>query len=385
MDDETPSPETIQSLADLTRELRRVRIWAGEPSFRDLKKRAAGVQPKGRHLPSSTAHDLLEGKRMPKQEIMETYLLACGVEDLRPWIKAWRRLKEDQRGLARAIPAPRTAPPAPPAQTTFDAVDLAVMPVAAAAQELDAMTAEHARTALAKMSPQEAGERIALMGRAHAAEVLARMDESKAVNLLKAVPKMAAKGALLELLPDDVAGKLLNKWGAGRHDLFGHMPPHEALRLLRTLPAVEREPLLRDIAQPTQTRMVELMPLEQVSVLLNNPQFFGSATSWLDRTDAATAARWLTLLDASRAGVMLGEISDKSFTEVAAHSTDEVIFPAANVMMQKKPTKLLLLGMDRVFRLLDQMGNRHERRTLAQALLRQAPDQAARNKLTKYI
>lgn len=81
--------------------LLRVKIWAGDPSVRELA-RAAG-------LPPSTMQDLLSRKRerLPTVETLGAFLAGCGINDpnvLAEWVYAWRRLRyaeTEKRGRGR--------------------------------------------------------------------------------------------------------------------------------------------------------------------------------------------------------------------------------------------------------------------------------------------
>ena len=70
--------------------LLRVKIWAGDPSVRELAKAA--------ELPRSTMQDFLRCKdgKLPAREKVNAFLAACGIHDpsvLAEWNYAWRRLR----------------------------------------------------------------------------------------------------------------------------------------------------------------------------------------------------------------------------------------------------------------------------------------------------
>lgn len=110
-------PARIRTLADLSRELDRLRRRAARPgqvrlSVRDIAART-GRAP-------STLDPYLRGRRLSPADVYEAILRALGVPaiQLRPWLDAWDRLADaagtpgDDRGAAP--PASRAAPDRPP-------------------------------------------------------------------------------------------------------------------------------------------------------------------------------------------------------------------------------------------------------------------------------
>ncbi|WP_432991820.1 helix-turn-helix domain-containing protein [Dactylosporangium sp. CA-233914] len=107
-------PETVHTLEDLARELRRLRRQAARPgqvqlSIRDLAARV-------RRAPS-TLEPYLNGKRLCPADVYEDILRALGVERLRPWLDAWERVaegggppvvRERPDGRRRLLPHSRT-------------------------------------------------------------------------------------------------------------------------------------------------------------------------------------------------------------------------------------------------------------------------------------
>jgi hypothetical protein len=79
-----------------------VRLAAGQPSLRELQKRARdlGTGP----LPRSTLADVLAGFRMPSEELLIAYVRACGEQGhlLTLWRHAWARAQgTDMAGFDR--------------------------------------------------------------------------------------------------------------------------------------------------------------------------------------------------------------------------------------------------------------------------------------------
>ncbi|MFF7329101.1 helix-turn-helix domain-containing protein [Streptomyces sp. NPDC008150] len=83
--------EFVYHPAHLLEAMHRVRLAAGQPSLREMQRRARdlGAGP----LPRSTVADVLAGLRMPSEELLIAYLRACGQQEqnLAPWRQAWAR------------------------------------------------------------------------------------------------------------------------------------------------------------------------------------------------------------------------------------------------------------------------------------------------------
>ncbi|MFD3590112.1 helix-turn-helix domain-containing protein [Streptomyces sp. NPDC058683] len=86
--------EFVHQPAHLLVAMHRVRLAAGQPSLRELQKRARdlGAGP----LPRSTVADVLAGLRMPSEDLLVAYVTACGEQGhLVPlWRHAWARAQD---------------------------------------------------------------------------------------------------------------------------------------------------------------------------------------------------------------------------------------------------------------------------------------------------
>lgn len=85
-----PNPQEANSIEEFVDQLRLLRAWAGDPTLRELEKRAET----GR-LPRSSISDMLRGTgRLPKLDLVVEFVKACGAGEALPaWIAAWHRLK----------------------------------------------------------------------------------------------------------------------------------------------------------------------------------------------------------------------------------------------------------------------------------------------------
>jgi len=117
-----PNPLSARTEAELMATLRRFRLWAGEPSYRQISQ----VARKGRlKVGVSTLCTALNSDTLPSLAVMLAAVTGCGGdgEDQRRFATAWRTLRlaegehgqqtaqESRRGL-RAVPAELTHQPA---------------------------------------------------------------------------------------------------------------------------------------------------------------------------------------------------------------------------------------------------------------------------------
>jgi hypothetical protein len=113
-DDADVDPTTAASIAELAACLRRLRAQA-EISYRDLEQWG---NHRGTPMPRSTMADVFAGRRLPRKQVLVTYLQACGVDPQtdRRWLAAWSRLAEQ-----RTAPPPAIEPTGQPAATVESA------------------------------------------------------------------------------------------------------------------------------------------------------------------------------------------------------------------------------------------------------------------------
>ena len=99
-----PDPQMIRSYAELVDMLQQLRIWAGNPSLRDLERRSPLLR-------RSTVSDLLNGKRQPRLEVVRAFVGACDLDEraCNRWAIAWRQATRAQAGIP---PIPPRVPPA---------------------------------------------------------------------------------------------------------------------------------------------------------------------------------------------------------------------------------------------------------------------------------
>ncbi|MEU7477007.1 tetratricopeptide repeat protein [Lentzea sp. NPDC042327] len=107
-----PRPEQVQTLDELIAALRLLKVWAGNPSLRQVEKLSG--------LARSTLADALSPKRRtaPAVDVFRGLLRAFGVTDTEGWLAAWRRVQTGPapQPVARAV-VPRQLPAVVPGFT----------------------------------------------------------------------------------------------------------------------------------------------------------------------------------------------------------------------------------------------------------------------------
>jgi hypothetical protein len=106
-----PAPVEATDEARFVAQLRRLKTWSGR-SFRELERRASAA---GDTLPYSTTATMLGKNRLPRAELVETFVRACGLDgdDVRQWLAVRARIADGtatvpavpQRGRRLAIAA----------------------------------------------------------------------------------------------------------------------------------------------------------------------------------------------------------------------------------------------------------------------------------------
>ncbi|MEV4704858.1 magnesium transporter MgtE N-terminal domain-containing protein [Actinoplanes sp. NPDC049316] len=198
---QVPSPEAVTTVADLAYELRLLKLHAGDPSVRDLSRRAARA---GAVLPHSTAQDALGGKRgLPRLETVLALVRALDVGDAGPWRDAWVRAGQHHRGLTRRGPA-ATASVAP-ATPVRQGTRIAVVNAARGAALVETLPLGEVVTQLAEMSDEAAARRLEIALPARTAEALAEMDDRRAADILAAMRTDLAAAAVAVMRPSAAA------------------------------------------------------------------------------------------------------------------------------------------------------------------------------------
>jgi len=84
-----PDPLAAQTAAELVEVLFQFRIWAGEPSFREMERRCA------HQVAASTMCVALTCDKLPKLPVIQAILAACGAsqEQHQAFATAWRRIR----------------------------------------------------------------------------------------------------------------------------------------------------------------------------------------------------------------------------------------------------------------------------------------------------
>jgi hypothetical protein len=93
-------PTSASSIAELAACLSRLRAQA-EISYRDLEQWGSRS---GTPMPRSSMADVFAGRRLPRKQVLLTYLRACGVDPQtdRRWLAAWSRLAQQRTAPRQA-------------------------------------------------------------------------------------------------------------------------------------------------------------------------------------------------------------------------------------------------------------------------------------------
>ncbi|MFD3504128.1 helix-turn-helix domain-containing protein [Streptomyces sp. NPDC058678] len=92
-------PETVMDFADLRQAMVELRERCGGWSLVTLSQRA----PTGL-LPRSTLGAVLRGTALPRRDLLIAFVMACGVQDIRPWERAWDKAAQTRDQVRQADP-----------------------------------------------------------------------------------------------------------------------------------------------------------------------------------------------------------------------------------------------------------------------------------------
>ena len=94
-----PCPLLARSVPELIEAMWALRDWADNPSYRTLERRAEFMERRAgtvRALPHATLHRVMTRTRMPRLELLELFVKACGAEaHWEEWRRAWFAINAD--------------------------------------------------------------------------------------------------------------------------------------------------------------------------------------------------------------------------------------------------------------------------------------------------
>lgn len=94
-----PCPLLARSVPQLVEAMWALRAWADNPSCRMLERRADRIERRAgtvRALPHATLHRVMTRCRMPRLEVLELFVKACGAEaHWDEWRRAWFAINAD--------------------------------------------------------------------------------------------------------------------------------------------------------------------------------------------------------------------------------------------------------------------------------------------------
>ena len=84
-----PDLDTVSTAAEFMDALRMFRIWAGEPSYREMERRC------GRRFAASTICTALRASKLPSLALVQAAVVACGGQEKhqQSFSSAWRRVR----------------------------------------------------------------------------------------------------------------------------------------------------------------------------------------------------------------------------------------------------------------------------------------------------
>jgi len=84
-----PDPCQAKTAPELVEALRAFRVWAGEPAYREMARRAAG------RAAASTLHAALKRNHLPGLQVVTALVIGCGgtEEDQRQFTEAWQGIR----------------------------------------------------------------------------------------------------------------------------------------------------------------------------------------------------------------------------------------------------------------------------------------------------
>jgi len=101
-----PDPLEATTPAEFIDALRQYKLWSGDPSWRQMAKRA------GQAVVHSTMYAAMNGDGLPKFEVVKAIVIGCGggEDDLSSFASAWRRIARARPSSASFLSAPVGAP-----------------------------------------------------------------------------------------------------------------------------------------------------------------------------------------------------------------------------------------------------------------------------------
>lgn len=90
-----PNPLAARTAVEFIDLMKQYRLWAGEPSFREIVKRSRSA------VAASTLCEALKSNQLPPLKLVKAFVWACSgsAEDLRVWETAWRQLRMKRRSV----------------------------------------------------------------------------------------------------------------------------------------------------------------------------------------------------------------------------------------------------------------------------------------------
>ena len=329
-DPDVPDPALINTLDELAESLRLLRIEAGNPSFRAIAGLIVNQGMKA--VPYNTIHDAMDGRHMPKRDLVLSIVRALDGGDLGPWRSAWNRVERGRQNLAgpngAAAPQPRTSS-SPPVQSVGGISQIAAVNKRDGATLIQSEPIEQVVNQLSAMTPSDAAARLNLVPAPRVAEVLTRMDERKAGNTLQHMASAVGAQAL-SMAELSVAGELLALiHDPARASILSQLAPARAAGMILQInnwPSFLSQ--VQNLAPDAVTAILMAMSDDDIKRFFENPSNASRGQQFLDGATSKSAARILRAVAPEQAGLWLknsemdkiagiiGDLSDDEFARI---------------------------------------------------------------------
>ena len=347
-------PGSVSTLADLARELRILKVCSGNPSVRELAKRADKIKP--RSLPHSTAQDAFQGNRgLPKLPAFLALLEVLGVDDPAPWKDAWTRAILDRQGLGHPAPSPRTPEPGPNPASSVNRIR--AVNIQDGAGLIASLPIGEVVTQLADMPEHEAAERLDVIESPRVAAVLSALAESIAAAFVGVMKQSRAAADLEAMTPASAAEILTRVKYDRRGGIVSYLNPRAGATILAELPNPVGFLLELSLSAKTMSGLLQAVPLPVARSAVQQPT--AKVPEWLPELPAPVAAELLTGVEARKVAAWLDACDDETFVALIGELTDgltttEKILPILKELRTAAKRVWNRLGEERLVQLLEQ-------------------------------
>jgi len=291
-------PDSVNTMADLGRELRRRRIEAGFATLPELLRNAKGANS----LPKSTAYNLEAGKSRCNWISVEAHLRACGAEnaEITDWHDAYDRAVLHYSGHGTPDSERISVP---------TAKQLAEMGSEQAGQILSEIDFTQAATLLRRISIQQAVAVLPVLSPDIAVALLVEMTQARTILVFENIDPERGAELLSEMRPDHIMELLAELDAACAGALLAAMPRIRAVGLLNTIDKTRSIRMIAEMPPKRAAKLLSELDPELVAAVVRTADV-GKVAKLLDRVETHFAAVMLAGgLSEDRALELLGRVS----------------------------------------------------------------------------